>query len=100
MDTRYSKDFIQKGEMKVRKKIYPLAITISLPLVFIIFYLINQGHFEQLSHSSVSSDLAKENKVLYLGYDLSWKGIGKPKIKDMHFINKDRKSTRLNSVTW
>lgn len=71
----------------VRRKIYPVAIIISLPLVLLIFYIINQGHFKQLNHPSIESSIAKQNNILFIGYDVKWIGFGHPKLKQIYVAN-------------
>lgn len=78
--------------MRLPRKIYPFAIIISFTLVLLVFYILNQGDFEKLNHSSIRLDVAKENKVLYVGYNLTWSGYGKPTIKEVTFLNNERNS--------
>lgn len=81
----------------MRRKIYPIAIIFSLPLVVIIFFIINQGRFEQYSQISTPSE-----KGLYLEYDIEWQGFGKPKIESIEIIDEtgDIQLEQLNTSTF
>lgn len=78
-------------------KIYPVAITISLPLVFLVFYIINQGHFEVQTCSSINPELVKKNNILFIGCDVKWMGFGQPKIHQVNLINEDN-GTNNNEI--
>lgn len=74
--------------MRLPKKLYPFAIIISLTLVLIVFYLLNQGHLEQVGyHPSISPDVASQDGVLYISYDMVWTGYGEPKLKEVRCLN-------------
>lgn len=59
--------------MKLRRTLYPVTVAIAIPLVLIVFILLNQGHFEQ-----VSAKLSKDDSRLESFF--VWKGLGTPKI--------------------
>ena len=60
--------------MKLRKTLYPFAVIIAVPLVIILFILLNQGHFEQMN--TVNSSKNNKSSEFYF----AWKGFGTPHI--------------------
>lgn len=84
-----------KENRKMRRKIYPIAIIFSLPLVVLVFFIINQGRFEQLSKNCSPSE-----KGLYLECNLEWQGFGKPEIESIEIINETNYIEQLNTKTF
>lgn len=70
--------------MKMRRTIYPLALAISIPLVILTFFIMNQGHFEQVDTVTFSANKLPEINRMMESH-LEWKGVGKPKIESIRF---------------
>lgn len=52
-------------------------------------YAINDGGFNKWSHTTVLDEHFDNGKRVYLGYDFTWEGIGRPRITQLDFIKKD-----------
>lgn len=70
--------------MKLRTTIYPLALIIAIPLVLVVFYILNQGKFEKPVENQLSTANA-QGKDGMIEYDVKWKGLGKPIIHKVTF---------------
>lgn len=75
--------------MKLRRTLYPVTVAIAIPLVLIVFILLNQGHFEQ-----VSANLSKDDSRLESFF--VWKGLGTPKIHSVK-LNKEEEMDLIDS---
>lgn len=75
--------------MKLRRTLYPVTVAIAIPLVLIVFILLNQGHFEQ-----VSANLSKDDSRLESFF--VWKGLGTPKIHSVK-LNKVEEMDLIDS---
>lgn len=68
---------------------------LSLLLIIIIFviwistHIVHDGKFKKWSHTTTSEEHFKNGEAVYLGYDFSWEGTGRPTLKQIEFIKKD-----------
>lgn len=70
--------------MKMRRTIYPLALLIAIPLVLIVFYILNQGKFEIINMEHQSIELADVESTGYMKIDLEWNGFGDPVLQSFN----------------
>lgn len=75
--------------MKLRRTLYPVTVAIAIPLVLIVFILLNQGHFEQVSANLSKNDTRLEGFFV-------WKGLGTPKIHSVK-LNKEEEMDLIDS---
>lgn len=67
-----------------------LMIIIVCIAPFLTFdYVSRDGDFTKWSHTVMGYDHYKDGSTFYLGYDLTWEGIGKPTLEKVEFIKKD-----------
>ncbi|WP_102262496.1 hypothetical protein [Mesobacillus jeotgali] len=52
-------------------------------------YVSSHGDFTKWSHTTIGYEHYEDRKKYYLGYDFTWKGIGKPTLEKVEFIKKD-----------
>jgi hypothetical protein len=71
--------------VKLRKTIYPIALIIGVPLVFIVFYMLNQGKFT-FEDTAVQEYLVDGHH--YTVYAMKWKGYGNPMIESVILLEK------------
>lgn len=62
--------------MKMRRTLYPVTVAIAVPIVIIVFIILNQGHFKQVSSTLLESKQTMESYFI-------WKGFGKPNIQSV-----------------
>lgn len=62
---------------------------ILIAAVWFSIYAINDGEFNKWSHPTVSEEHFDNGKRVYLGYNFTWEGIGRPTIIQLDFIKKD-----------
>ena len=75
--------------MKLRRTLYPVTVAIAIPLALIVFILLNQGHFEQVSANLSKNDTRLESFFV-------WRGLGKPKIHSVK-LNKEEEMDLIDS---
>ncbi|MET3698845.1 hypothetical protein SAMN05877753_11080 [Bacillus oleivorans] len=75
----------------MNKKIVILFVLIILVIMFWwIFNLISRdGEFTKTSHVTAGIEHFEKRKAVFLGYNFSWKGIGKPIIEKIEFLKRD-----------
>lgn len=69
--------------MKMRRTIYPAALIIAIPLVLLVFYILNQGKFEKTAALEQSADVFHVDGKMYVQVELEWKGFGNPVLKSL-----------------
>ncbi|GEN85222.1 hypothetical protein SLU01_35340 [Sporosarcina luteola] len=62
---------------------------ILIAAVWFSIYAINDGEFNKWSHTTVLDEHFENGKRMYLGYNFTWEGIGRPTILQLDFIKKD-----------
>lgn len=84
--------------MKMRKTVYPIAIIIALPLVLMVFVVLNQGHFIQLEKEQFIQNIQNSTDQS-TDVHFRWKGFGNPKITSIHFAEENSTYQIVNRKT-
>lgn len=75
--------------MKKKIIVSSFFLVIILAAVLSSVFLINDGAFKKWSHTTVLKEHFENGEAMYLGYNFSWEGIGRPTLTKVDFIKKD-----------
>jgi hypothetical protein len=67
--------------MKLRRTVYPIALIVAIPLVLIVFYILNQGKFAFNPEETVQNN--QMDGHIFVAYPMTWEGYGKPIIEEV-----------------
>lgn len=75
----------------MKKKILILFVlsVLVISILGILNFIIHEGEFNKVSHSSVLKKHFEGGEAIYLGYRFIWEGLGEPMIEQIEFFKKD-----------
>ncbi|WP_226675108.1 hypothetical protein [Mesobacillus jeotgali] len=69
--------------------IMSVIIIVTVGTIWTFDYVSTDGDFTKWSHTTMGYEHYEAGKKYYLGYDITWEGIGKPTLEKVEFIKKD-----------
>ncbi|MCM3636988.1 hypothetical protein M3152_04580 [Sporosarcina luteola] len=75
--------------MKKKILFISIGLIIFISVIWISIHIVSSGKFTKWSHTTALEDHFKNGEAMYLSYNFSWKGIGRPTLKQIEFIKKD-----------